>query len=82
LEVVGLPHHYFRFGPFGFDIWGPEWWMLGWIDVERTAEEVILTLKIPRDVKKEEVKVEYRNGWIRIRIPRRRGGTWETIPIE
>ena len=77
-----MPHHYFRFGPFGFDIWGPERWMPGWIDVERTADKVILTLKIPRDIKKEEVKVEYRNEWIRIRIPRRRDGTWETIPIE
>ena len=77
-----MPHHCFRFGPFGFDIWGPVWWMLGWIDVERTADEVILTLKIPRDVKKEEVKVEYRDGWIRIRFPRRRGGKWETIPVE
>jgi len=55
--------------------------MPGWLDVERTADEVILTLKIPRDVKKEEVKVGYREGRIRIRILRRRGGAWETIPI-
>jgi len=66
---------------FGFDIWSQEW-MPGWLDVERTADEVILTLKIPRDVKKEEVRVEYREGRIRIRMPRRRGRTWETIPIE
>jgi HSP20 family molecular chaperone IbpA len=79
-----MPHRYIRLGPFGFgfDIWGPEWWMPSWIDVERTADEVILTLKIPRDIKKEDVKVEYREGWIRVRFPRKRGGTWETIPIE
>jgi len=76
-----MPYHYFRFGPLGFAFWGPEWW-LGWIDVERTADEVILTLKIPRDVKKEEIKVEYRDGRIRIRFPRRREGAWEPIPIE
>lgn len=56
--------------------------MPSWIDVERTADEVILTLKIPRDIKKEDVKVEYREGWIRVRFPRKRGGAWETIPIE
>jgi HSP20 family molecular chaperone IbpA len=79
-----MPHRYIRLGPFGFgfDIWGPEWWMPSWIDVERTADEVILTLKIPRDIKKEDVKVEYREGWIRVRFPWKRGGAWETIPIE
>jgi HSP20 family molecular chaperone IbpA len=56
--------------------------MLDWIDIERTADEIILDLKIPRDIKKEEIKVEYREGWVRIRFPRRRGGAWETIPIE
>ncbi|MGB9740650.1 MAG: hypothetical protein ACP5IM_05545 [Candidatus Bathyarchaeia archaeon] len=78
-----MPHywHYFRIGPFGLGFWGPEWWMPGWIDVERTADEIVFTLKVPRDVKKEEVKVEFREGRIRIRIPRKRG-TWETIPIE
>jgi hypothetical protein len=60
LEVVGLPHHYFRFGPFGFDVWGAEWWMPSWVDVERTADEVILTLKIPRDIKKGDCLI-YRN---------------------
>jgi HSP20 family molecular chaperone IbpA len=77
-----LPHQCFRFGPFDFGFWGSEWWAPSWIDVERTADEVTLTLKIPSDVKKEDVKVEYKDEWIRIRIPRKRGGTWETILIE
>lgn len=77
-----MSHRYFRIGPFGFGFWGPEWWMPSWLDVERTADEIVLTLKIPRDIKKEDVKVEFREGWIRIRFPRRRGGAWEAIPIE
>ncbi|MEM3618681.1 MAG: hypothetical protein QXK47_06400 [Candidatus Bathyarchaeia archaeon] len=78
-----MPRYYcFRLGPFGLGLWGPEWWLPGWIDVERTADEVVLTLKIPRDVKKEDLKVEFREGCIRIRFPRRRGGAWETIPVE
>ncbi|MEM2947872.1 MAG: hypothetical protein QXN96_06540 [Candidatus Bathyarchaeia archaeon] len=60
----------------------PEWWEFGLVDVDRTADEIILTFRIPRDVKKEDVKVEFREGQIRIRLPRRRGGSWETIPIE
>jgi hypothetical protein len=32
--------------------------MPDWIDIERTADEIILDLKIPRDIKKEEIKVE------------------------
>lgn len=80
-----MPHHYFRLGPFGFSFWGPEWypeWGYGLLDVERTADEVILTLGIPKDVKKEEVKVEFKEGRIRVRIPRRPRGTWEEIPLE
>ncbi|MEM2463847.1 MAG: hypothetical protein QXY07_04110 [Candidatus Bathyarchaeia archaeon] len=77
-----MPHHYYRFGPFGFGFWMPEWWEFGLVDVDRTADEVILTLRIPRDVKKEDLKVEFREGYIRVRLPRRRGGVWETIPIE
>jgi HSP20 family molecular chaperone IbpA len=50
------------------------------LDVERTAEEIILTLRIPRDVKKEEIKVEFKEGRVRIRFPRR--GLWEAIPVE
>jgi len=79
---MGMPYHYFRLGPFGFGVWGPEWWTPYWIDVERTADEVILTLRIPRDIKKEDIKVEFREGRLRIRFPQREGGTWETIPIE
>jgi len=52
------------------------------LDVDKTADEVIMTLRIPKDVKKEDIKVEFREGQIRIRFPRRRGGAWETIPIE
>jgi HSP20 family molecular chaperone IbpA len=51
------------------------------VDVERTADEIVLNLRIPRDVKKEEIKVEYSDGRLRIRYPRRRAG-WERIPIE
>ena len=50
--------------------------------MERTADEVILTLRIPRDIKKEDIKVEFREGRLRIRFPQREGGTWETIPME
>ncbi|MEM0049473.1 MAG: hypothetical protein QW424_05175 [Candidatus Bathyarchaeia archaeon] len=77
-----MPCHFIRFGPFGFglSIWGPEWWP-HWIDVERTVDEVILTLRIPRDLKKEDIKVEFREGQLRIRFPRR-GGEWEPIKIE
>ncbi len=75
-----MPYHYFRLGPFGFGIWGPEWWAPYWVDVEKTTEEIILTLRIPRDVKKEDIKVEFREGYLRIRFPR--GGAWEKIPIE
>lgn len=77
-----MPHRYFRIGPFGFDF--PFIWWEGpyhWVDVERTADEIILTLKIPRDVKKKDLKVEYKEGRLRIRYPRRRG-TWEHIPVE
>lgn len=76
-----MPHHYIRFGPFGFSIWGPEWWLPYLVDVERTIEEIVLTLRIPRDLKKEDIKVEFREGQLRIRFPRR-GGEWEPIPIE
>ncbi|MEM1514464.1 MAG: hypothetical protein QXH24_00180 [Candidatus Bathyarchaeia archaeon] len=40
-----------------------------------------MTLRIPRYLKKEDVKVEYREGHLRIRLPRK-GGEWEPIPIE
>ncbi|MEM1587204.1 MAG: hypothetical protein QXX99_05420 [Candidatus Bathyarchaeia archaeon] len=77
-----MPCHFIRFGPFGFglSIWSPEWWP-HWIDVERTVDEVILTLRIPRDLKKEDIKVEFREGQLRIRFPRR-DGEWEPIKIE
>lgn len=74
--------HFIRIGPFGFGIWDLEWLLPYWIDVERTVEEVILTLRVPRDIRKEDIKVEFREGYLRIRFPRRRGGNWEPIPIE
>lgn len=76
-----MPHRYFRIGPFGFGF--PLWWEEPgyWVDVERTADEIILTLRIPRAVKKDDIKVEYKEGRLRIRYPRRRG-TWERIPVE
>jgi len=79
-----LPYHrHFRIGPFGFGFGLPVWWEEPpyWVDVERTADEMILNLRIPRDVKKEEIKVEYSDGRLRIRYPRRRA-EWERIPIE
>ena len=78
-----MPYHrYFRIGPFGFGLGFPVWWEEPyWMDVERTADEIILTLRLPRDLKKEDLKVEYTRGRLRIRYPRRRGD-WERIPIE
>ena len=75
-----MPIRYFRIGPFGFGF-EPWWEEPYWIDVDRTANEVILTLKIPKYVRKEDLKVEYREGRLRIRYPRREGG-WEEIPVE
>lgn len=77
-----MPCHFFRIGPFGFGIWGFEPWPLYWVDVERTTEEIILTLRIPREVRKEDIKVEFREGAIRIRLPREKGEGWVPIPIE
>lgn len=76
-----MPYHWLRIGPFGLGI-DLEWFLPPWIDIERTADEVILTLRVPRDVKKEEIKVEFREGALRIRLPRKKEGDWEPIPIE
>lgn len=76
-----MPYHFIRIGPFGFGIGDFEWLLPHWIDVERTANEIILTLRVPRHLKKEDIKVEYREGHIRIRLPRK-DGEWEPIPIE
>ncbi|KPV63300.1 MAG: hypothetical protein AOA65_1308 [Candidatus Bathyarchaeota archaeon BA1] len=76
-------HRWIRVGPLGVRL--PElWWEEPppyWVDVERTADEIILTLRVPRDLRKEDVKVEYSEGRLRIRYPRRRGA-WEEIPVE
>ncbi len=77
-------HRCFRFGPFRFGFGFPYIW---WeeppylVNVERTADEIVLNFRLPRDVRKEEVKVEYSDGQLRIRYPRRRGH-WERIPLE
>lgn len=63
------------FGPLAF------WCLPDWIDVERTADEIVITLRLPKDLKKEEIKVEFREGVLRIRYPRK-GRGWEEIPIE
>lgn len=76
-----MPCHFIRIGPFGLGIGGLEWLLPWWMDVERTADEIILTLRVPRYLKKEDIKVEFREGRLRIRFPRR-GGEWEPIPIE
>jgi len=40
LGVDGLPRHCFRFGPFGFDIWIPGWWMDQNKNPEKTGRNV------------------------------------------
>lgn len=62
------------------EVWIPPWGEHPyWVDIERTPDEVILTLRIPRDIKKEDIKVEYTEGKLKIRYPRRE--TWERILV-
>jgi len=79
-----MPRHwrYIRVGPFGFGF--PElWWEEPrWLDVESTLDEVIITLRLPREIKKEEIKVQYREGKLRIIYPRKKERDWESLPIE
>jgi hypothetical protein len=36
--------------------------MPDWIDIERTADEIILDLKIPRDIKRKKLKLNIGKG--------------------